>query len=182
MLASPLEHDKNSTASIDPVVQLLNQEGPVTTCPERASAPMEPAALACVDSLDDGPMGDPSEDPTLECGLPHITQEEEIDPPVLDNLAHQMSRVADDSTEAELFNKITGHEWQKGVLMFRFCGRLTKVQVCRFRWRSVTFHARRQYMFLRTSSGVLTGNILVVATCDGHANSTVSIQKYSAVF
>ncbi len=81
----------------------------MTTRPERASAPMDPAALACADSLDDGPMGDLPDDPTLECGLPHVTQEEEIDPPVLDNLAHQMSRVADDSTEDELFDKITGH-------------------------------------------------------------------------
>jgi hypothetical protein len=63
---------------------------------------------------------DPIEDPESGNGLVRqITQDEDVDPSVLDEITHQMNRVADDSENDELFDSITGHEWKSGVLLFK---------------------------------------------------------------
>jgi hypothetical protein len=48
-----------------------------------------------------------------------ITQEEELDSSTLDVIAHQLSRVAEDSLEDEQFDSVVDHEWSKGILTFR---------------------------------------------------------------
>ena len=46
-----------------------------------------------------------------------ITQDEDVPPDVLDEVSHQLSRIAEDRGTDEMFDSITGHAWKSGVLM-----------------------------------------------------------------
>ncbi|KAI2510964.1 Reverse transcriptase (RNA-dependent DNA polymerase) [Fragilaria crotonensis] len=46
-----------------------------------------------------------------------VTQDEELTPAILDNVSHQLSRVAEDRDSDEMFDSIRSHEWRDGVLM-----------------------------------------------------------------
>lgn len=74
------------------------------------------SGLAGDDRRDDdreaGPLG--------VAGSHLVTQEvDDVAPDVVDEVNHQMQRVAEDSAEDEQFDSIDGHEWIEGVLMFR---------------------------------------------------------------
>ena len=80
--------------------------------------PSEPAANTTADPTNDGSLGVHIHDPFPGTDLPRVTQEEEPEPRILNKLVHQVSRVAYDSSDDELFDKITSHEWKSGDLMF----------------------------------------------------------------
>lgn len=53
--------------------------------------------------------------PVFEGSL--VTQDEELTPAILDNVSHQLSRVAEDRDTDEMFDLIRSHDWRDGVLM-----------------------------------------------------------------
>ena len=74
--------------------------------------------------------GTPSDDPVCDshltgpsatgCGSNHITQgDEDVEPDVLNEVNHQFERVAEDTASDEIFDSISGHEWDQGVLLFK---------------------------------------------------------------
>lgn len=75
------------------------------------------AASSTADALDDDSAHDPAiADPPSGDSLRVITQDQDIDPAILDEISHQLNRVAEDSAEDGLFDSIGGHEWDDGVL------------------------------------------------------------------
>jgi hypothetical protein len=54
-----------------------------------------------------------------EEGIRQITQDEELEPPICEDVVHQLERVAEDTSSDELFDRIDGHTWQDGLLMFQ---------------------------------------------------------------
>jgi hypothetical protein len=77
------------------------------------------AASSKADSTNDDSKNDPDGDPSPGDDLHVVTQDQDIEPEVLDELTHQLNRVAEDSTEDGLFDSIEGHNWEKGILKFR---------------------------------------------------------------
>jgi hypothetical protein len=75
------------------------------------------AANTVADRSDDDRDVVVQDHPVETCGV--VTQDENVSPDVLDCVAHQLSRTAEDSTDDELFTAIEGHEWVDGVLRFR---------------------------------------------------------------
>jgi hypothetical protein len=47
-----------------------------------------------------------------------VTQDEDADPSLLDDITHQLSRVAADSADDEQFERLDGHTWKDGILFF----------------------------------------------------------------
>ncbi len=56
-----------------------------------------------------------------------VTQDEDVNPDILESITHQLHRTAEDSTDDELFTTIEGHEWLDGVL--HFCVKWTTDEV-----------------------------------------------------
>ena len=116
VIQSDLEH-----ATIDSTpTQCQHDSIPVVQTRAFTSTPDLPAAYVHADQLNDGLIDDQLDDlgPGNGNARP-ITQDEDVDPPVFDDIAHQFERVAEDSTSDELFDQIVGHSWQDGLLMFQ---------------------------------------------------------------
>jgi hypothetical protein len=73
------------------------------------------AASSKADSTNDDSKNDPDGDPPPGDDLHVVTQDQDIEPEVLDEITHQLNRVAEDG----LFDSIEGHDWEKGILKFR---------------------------------------------------------------
>jgi hypothetical protein len=50
-----------------------------------------------------------------------VTQDEDDDPLILDDITHQLSRVAADSADDEQFKRLDGHTWNDDILLFTVC-------------------------------------------------------------
>ena len=98
--------------------QVSTANSRVAVCDE-ANTPDPSAVVPMTGPHDDGLMDDPPADPESADGLCHVTQDEELDSPISDEVAQQFSIVADDSDNDEQFDGIDGHEWNDGALMFR---------------------------------------------------------------
>ena len=107
MSVSPLTNSLHVQPSdhVDP----LSNSAVETYCATTNSTPFGTAVPATADSTDDGPLHDHIGDPVPSTdAVPQATQEEEDpQPQVLNELAQQLSRVAADSAEDELFDKIS---------------------------------------------------------------------------
>ena len=77
------------------------------------------AATSTADSTNDDLTNDPNVDPIPGDDFNVVTQDQGIEPEVLDEITHQLNRVAEDSAEDGLFDSIEGHDWEKGILTFR---------------------------------------------------------------
>ena len=75
------------------------------------------AATSFADLTNDNSTNDPHTDPLARDYLHTITEEQDIDPMILDEIIHQLNRKAKDSTGDELFDSIIGRDWDKGVLV-----------------------------------------------------------------
>ncbi len=78
------------------------------------------AATSFADSTNDDSPNDPRVDPIAGDSIPPtVTQEQEIIPEILEEVTHQLTRIAEDSTDDELFDSIEGHTWDQELLMFQ---------------------------------------------------------------
>ncbi len=79
-----------------------------------------PTAIANAALLDNGRAVDHPDSPDNGLGsggdFRPVTQDEDAEPPIFDEVHHQLSRVAADSSDDELFDKLDGHQWKDGVL------------------------------------------------------------------
>jgi hypothetical protein len=117
MSVSPLA---NSLHVQPDLVDPLSNHAVENYCATTNSTPFGTAVPATADLTDDGPLNDHIGDPVPRTDVLQVTQDKEDPPPqVLDELAQQLSRVAADSAEDKLFDKISGHDWKTGVLMFQ---------------------------------------------------------------
>jgi hypothetical protein len=106
--------------SLMPMHSIPNNELTVPPTSQVAGPCDFPAAIAMTGPIgDDGRADDSSQNPDTADGIRHVTQEEEPVPAVLEDVVHQLTRVADDSVNDELFDGFAGHTWDNGVLMFR---------------------------------------------------------------
>lgn len=48
-----------------------------------------------------------------------VSQDEDVTPDVLEEVTHQMTRMAEDTKSDELFTRIESHVWEDGILVFR---------------------------------------------------------------
>ena len=81
-------------------------------------------------------------------GDPIVTQDEDVDPDILESITHQLTRSAEDSTNDELFTSIEDHEWQDGTLHFRVKWTTDKVS-------TVTFNLIKRDYPTETASNIL---------------------------
>lgn len=90
------------------------------------------AANVQADRTDDGPLDDSSAGSPTGGDSCQITQDEDLDPRIFAEIAHQFERVAEDSTNDELFDRIDGHLWQDGALMFKVQWKTDEVSMLPF--------------------------------------------------
>ena len=111
-LTVPLQPDLNS------VVQSCNP----------ASTLVKPAAsVQAVHTNDSLFEGHHSDRPGPGDYVRQITQDDDLDFPVSDEIAHQLERIAEDSTTNEIFDRVEGHMWNDGLLMFRIHWKTDKI-------------------------------------------------------
>jgi hypothetical protein len=84
-----------------------------------ASTPAYVAADAPADRNNDGSSNDPGKDPQHEDEFRQITQDDDLEPQVFSDITHQFERVAEGTSTDELFDRIDGHSWRDGALMFQ---------------------------------------------------------------
>jgi Reverse transcriptase (RNA-dependent DNA polymerase) len=137
--ASDLDSEERlSSVPLDavvPEVPLYNQVDTNSAVPLRDSpiASVLPAATAEADSPDDGPLGVTDDEPGAEGDVPQITQDEDMDDAhVSDEVTQQLSNVAEDGASDELFDRIDGHEWHDGQLMFQVRWKTDEVSMLPF--------------------------------------------------
>ena len=122
--------------AVVPEVPLYNQVDTNSAVPlwDSPIASVLPAATAEADSPDDGPLGVTDDEPGAAEGDVHqITQDEDMDDAhVFDEVAQQLSNVAEDGASDELFDRIDGHEWHDGQLMFQVRWKTDEVSVLPF--------------------------------------------------
>ena len=112
----------SNSAFFDPHIAPVSVQGtPLlssTVDTPQLGVPIMPAVTALTDPADDGLQDVPFQGPT--CGTPPlpVTQDEDLDPQVFDHLNRQLERVAEDSSDDDIFDSITGHSWKDGMLMF----------------------------------------------------------------
>ena len=111
-----------------------NQDGTISDVQPRVDPGVSatPAATADAELMDDGSWGVTDEEPGAEGDIHQITQDEDMDVHVFDEVAQQLDNVAEDSTTEELFDRIDGHEWRDGQLMFQVRWKTDEVTVLPF--------------------------------------------------
>ncbi|KAI2489420.1 hypothetical protein MHU86_25171 [Fragilaria crotonensis] len=120
------------TPPLDPIVTSQTDSTPVVQSRNPASTPVIPTANVRADPTNDGSFDDHADDPGHGGDVRQITQDEDLDPPVFDDIAHQFERIAADSDPDELFDRIDGHEWQNGLLMFRIRWKTDEISILPF--------------------------------------------------
>ena len=111
---TPSVHDP----SLMPMHSVPNKELTVPST-SHVDGPCDLAAAFATTIGDDGRADDSNKNPEIADGIHHVTQEEEPKPAVLEDVVRQLTRVADDSVNDELFDRFAGHTWDDGMLMFR---------------------------------------------------------------
>jgi hypothetical protein len=91
-----------------------------------------PAALVHAGRMNDGSFGDHLDNPGSEENVRQITQDKDLNPPFSDDIAHQITRIAEDSASDELFDRIDGHLGQDGLLMFQIRWKTDEVSTLLF--------------------------------------------------
>ena len=91
-----------------------------------------PAALVHAGRMNDGSFGDHLDNPGSEENVCQITQDKDLNPPFSDDIAHQITRIAEDSASDELFDRIDGHLGQDGLLMFQIRWKTDEVSTLLF--------------------------------------------------
>ena len=90
------------------------------------------AALSKADSTNDDSKNDLDVDPMPGDDFNVVTQDQDIEPEMLEEITHQLNRVAEDSTEDGLFDSIEGHDWEKGILKFRIKWKTGETSMAQF--------------------------------------------------
>ena len=73
---------------------------------------------SAVDSQNDDSANGPYVDLMAKGAVHPVTLEDQVvEPATLDEIAHQLTRIAEDSSNNELFDLIQGHKWDKGVFV-----------------------------------------------------------------
>jgi hypothetical protein len=150
----------------DPVAHTLHTAPHSETVPDVqsrmiASTPDFDTAAVQADRSGDCPIDDPNMDFSPGDDIRQITQDEDLDPPVFANIAHQLERVAEDSTKDELFDRIDGHLWEDGALMFKVRWKTDEVSILPFSTVKTDFPCEAATYVLKhklgSSSGQYTG-------------------------
>jgi hypothetical protein len=106
-LPPSLSHATVSTGNLCPDSAIVNDAGPLPSL----------TTPSAVDLLNDGSANGPNEDLLAKGDIHSVTQDDQdVEPATLDEIAHQLTRIAEDSSGDELFDSIQGHEWDQGVL------------------------------------------------------------------
>jgi hypothetical protein len=102
-----MSHVPVSTGNLCPEPAIVNDAGPFPSL----------TTPSAVDLLNDGSANGPNEDLLAKGDIHSVTQDDQdVEPATLDEIAHQLTRIAEDSSGDELYDSIQGHEWDQGVL------------------------------------------------------------------
>jgi hypothetical protein len=117
---SPLRDHTTTFATVEqPFSSPISPNDPVLQSANYGGHSGFPAAVPTADPLNDGSMDDRPKSPVgpgSNGDIRQITQDEDVEPPVLDDVSYQLSRVTADSSDDAMFERLDGHSWKDGVL------------------------------------------------------------------
>jgi hypothetical protein len=98
--------DENLDSLAVPMVAIANENCAVTTTTEDVGDDRHPGYPAMENPNSDGPIS--------------VTQDvDDVEPQIIDDVIHQLERIAENSLSDDLFDSIVGHTWDQGRLMFK---------------------------------------------------------------
>ncbi|KAI2495066.1 hypothetical protein MHU86_19461 [Fragilaria crotonensis] len=104
-----------------PIVDTSSTSAPLLFYKSDGITPLDdptPVSASDGDDIDSDVAADCSAGLEASVDLRPITQDKDVEPPILDDVAHQLSRVTADLADDEQFEKLDGHTWRDGVLFF----------------------------------------------------------------